>query len=120
MGFNILKLARGRLWFAARSSAVKGLLLGFFIPLILSVVAGLLGLLLGTRMEADLGSRIITAVLLSVDLPGMLFLSSFITMLPGGDESLAMGFLLLATLPSCIFWALVGVTISGMIRMTKI
>jgi hypothetical protein len=114
-----LKISRLRHWFAARSGISKGLLLGFFIPLFLSIVFGLVGAALGNRMEDDPGSVVIAIALMTFDLPGMIIAGNFVGLFPGGDESYAMMFLLLATLPACVFWSLIGGTIGWMIRMTK-
>src|SRR3989442_7421644 len=89
----------------------RGLLIGFSIPFVLSVAFGLVGALLGHEMEDSAGSRVISAALMSFDLPGLLIFAQVRNwmgagMLPGGDESMAMAFLVLSTLPACVFWAL--------------
>jgi hypothetical protein len=118
---DTLKMRKLRRWFVGRSGITKGLLLGFFIPLFLSVAVGLIGAALGTATEDAPGARVISFALFSFDYPGLLFLSTVSTgMLPPGDESFAMFFLAMATLPACVFWALIGCTIGWMIRMTNI
>jgi hypothetical protein len=103
----------------------RGLLLGFAIPLALSVIFGLVGVLLGHDMEDSAGSRVISIGLMTFDLPGLLIVAQVRNwmgagMLPGGNESLAMMFLVWSSLPACVFWALIGCTIGWMIRMAKV
>jgi predicted cobalt transporter CbtA len=62
---------------------------------------------------------------MTFDLPGLLILAQIRNwmgagMLPGGDESMAMMLLMLSTVPACVFWALIGLTIGWMIRMAKV
>jgi hypothetical protein len=112
-------------WFLSVGGMKRGLLLGFCIPLVLSLAFGLVGAVLGNEMEDSAGSRLITFALLTFDLPGLLIFGQIRYamgggMLPGGNESMAMAFLVWSTLPACIFWALLGCTIGWCIRMANV
>jgi hypothetical protein len=112
-------------WFLSLGGMRRGLLLGFTIPLLLSVIFGLVGAALGHDMEDSAGSRVIGTALMTFDFPGLLIFAEVCNargggMLPGGNESMAMGFLVVCTLPACVFWAFIGCTIGWMIRMAKV
>lgn len=113
------------LWFQSLGTITKGLLLGFVIPMALSILFGVTGLLLGHEFEDSPGSQVIGFAVMTFDLPGLMLFAHVRSwmgagMLPGGDESMAMAFLVFSTPLACVFWSFIGAVIGWMIRMARV
>ena len=98
-------------WFRSRSRHFRYFLVGFFAPLIWSVLLGVPGLVIGATNINSIGAVLI-AVALFVHLPAIIVFGrlGLLPFSPGGDDSGVIEILMLGivTLPSCLFYGCLG------------